>query len=64
MSNLIVESARWNTVETGCLQGTLAATDGLDGGGDIMAGVLTITFQFRSIAIAIIFAVIYVIIRK
>jgi hypothetical protein len=40
----------------------LAATDGLDSGGDIVSGVLSVAFQFRTIAIC--FAVIDVMIFR
>ena len=43
-TNLIVKSSRRNAVESRCLQGTLAATDGLDSCSDIVSGVLTISF--------------------
>lgn len=62
VTNLIVKSSGWNAVESRCLQGTLAATDGLDSGGDIVSGVLSVAFQFRTIAIC--FAVIDVIFRQ
>lgn len=50
---LIVKSAGWNAVESRCLQSTLTATDGLDGGGNIVSSVLTISFQFRAVTITI-----------
>jgi hypothetical protein len=62
VTNLIVKSSGWNAVESRCLQGTLAATDGLDSGGDIVSGVLSVAFQFRTIAIC--FAVIDVMIFR
>lgn len=60
-TNLIVKSAGGNAVESRCLQGTLPATDGLDGSSDIVTSVLSVALQFRPVAAIIAFAVIDVI---
>ncbi len=62
-TNLIVKSAGRNAVESRCLQGTLPATDGLDGGSDIVTSVLSVALQFRPVAI-IAFAIIDVILGQ